>query len=105
MPYIKDNFREMLDSQIDALAEKVKSISAETPNQTRDGLMNYAITRMLNNIYADAKYHDMNELIGMLECCKLEFYRKTIGPYEDEKEAENGPVKKFNKDTDTRNKY
>ena len=28
----------------------------------------------------------------MLECCKLEFYRKAAAPYEDMKEMQNGKV-------------
>jgi hypothetical protein len=31
-------------------------------------------------------------MIGILECCKLELYRKKAAPYENEKELENGSV-------------
>ena len=95
MPYIKQNFRDSIDKELDALAEKIKQVHEDNPKQTRDGLINYALTRMLNNIYADARYHDMNEIIGVLECCKLEYYRKLIAPYEDQKEHENGEVKRY----------
>lgn len=97
MPYIKQNFRDELDPFIDAFAQKVKEIHAANPAQTRDGLMNYSITRILNQVFADARYHDFNEVIGMLECCKLEYYRIYGGPYEDSKQQENGPVETFNK--------
>ena len=95
MPYIKKTFREEIDHEIDQLSTSIKNVYNNNPAQTRDGLVNYALTRLLNNIYANAKYHDYNELIGAIECCKLEFYRKTIGPYEEQKEYENGSVKKF----------
>lgn len=98
MPYIYQEHRDKLDSIIDELAEKIKEIHKDTPAQTRDGLLNYSLTRLLNNVYANARYHDFNELIGMLECCKLEYYRKYIGPYEVIKEEENGSVKTFDKD-------
>jgi hypothetical protein len=31
-------------------------------------------------------------MVGALECCKLELYRKRIAPYEELKERENGPI-------------
>lgn len=61
----------------------------------RAGILNYVITDMLDSCFgplSDAKYKDYNEAIGMLECCKLEFYRKAAAPYEDLKEKENGKV-------------
>jgi hypothetical protein len=97
MPYIKQDYRTQLDAEIEAFISKVKEIHAANPEQTRDGLLNYSITRILNGVYPDARYHDMNEIVGMLECCKLEYYRKYIGPYEVLKEDENGPVETYNK--------
>ena len=61
----------------------------------RAGILNYLITNLLDTCYgplSDAKYKDYNEAIGMLECCKLEFYRKAAAPYEDMKEKQNGKV-------------
>jgi hypothetical protein len=101
MPYIKQHMRDELDPFIDAFAKKVKEIHEANPVQTRDGLLNYSITRILNQVFADAKYHDLNEVIGMLECCKLEYYRVYGGPYEDLKQKENGPVEVFNKGENT----
>lgn len=97
MPYIKQEYRNELDNLIDDFAKKVKEIHKDNPAQTRDGLLNYSLTRLFNQVYADARYHDFNELIGMLECCKLEYYRKYIADYEDLKENENGKVETFNK--------
>ena len=97
MPYIEQKYREQLDKTIDELAEIVKKIREENPKQTRDGSLNYSITRLLNHVFADARYHDFNEVIGMLECCKLEYYRKYLAPYEDLKEEQNGKVDTFNK--------
>lgn len=97
MPYIKQEFRDELDAVVDAFAAKVKEIHDKNPAQTRDGLLNYSLTRAFNQVFADARYHDFNELIGMLECCKLEYYRKYLADYEDLKESENGKVDTFNK--------
>jgi len=37
-------------------------------------------------------YTTYNEVVGVLECAKLEMYRRAVAPYEDEKIAENGDV-------------
>ena len=37
-------------------------------------------------------YSNLNEMIGALECCKQEYYRAIVGPYEDMKIDENGDV-------------
>jgi hypothetical protein len=34
----------------------------------------------------------MNNIIGVLECAKQEFYRKVCSPYEDQKSKDNGNV-------------
>ena len=36
------------------------------------------------------RYAQINAAIGMMECCKLELYRKVAAPYEDQKEHDNG---------------
>ncbi len=96
MPYIKQAHRDILDEKVDALAEVIKDMYENHEDKpTRDGLLNYMLTRLLNNVYSNARYHDYNEVIGMLECCKLEYYRKYAAPYEVQKEFENGEVKTF----------
>ena len=37
-------------------------------------------------------YARFNEMIGVLECCKLELYRRVISNYEDKKMRQNGDV-------------
>lgn len=101
MPYITKNYREELEPLIDALAAKVKEIHAANPQQTRDGLLNFSFTEIIGAVFPNARYTDMNEVVGMLECCKLEYYRKVASPYEDKKEAENGKVRNFNTDGPT----
>ena len=63
------------------------------------GELNYAVTRLvdayLDRRAADAgrlRYAHLNEAIGVLECAKLELYRRVAAPYEDEKIAESGDV-------------
>ena len=38
------------------------------------------------------KYYHYNQLIGVLECAKLELYRRLVTPYEDIKITDNGDV-------------
>lgn len=56
------------------------------------GELNYILTEILVE-YINRKglrYSTLNEVIGVLECCKLELYRRIISPYEDRKITENG---------------
>ena len=85
MPYIKNEDRDRLDKKINELSELINSDS-------RAGELNYIITKLLLKNTGAGKYQDYNELIGMLECAKQEFYRRHIAPYEDEKIIENGDV-------------
>ncbi len=94
MPYIKKEQREELEPELGALIQKMLSMP-EFHSNGRAGILNYVITDMLDSCFgplSDAKYKDYNEAIGMLECCKLEFYRKAAAPYEDMKEKQNGKV-------------
>lgn len=91
MPYIKKNYRDQFDSLIDDLVTKVNLIN-DIDHQEKDGLLNYIFTSLLDKCYPNPNYHRSNEMIGILECCKLEMYRKSVAPYEDLKIRENGEV-------------
>lgn len=63
------------------------------------GELNYALTRLVDAYLARAaadegriRYAHLNEAIGVIECAKLELYRRVAAPYEDEKAAESGDV-------------
>ena len=58
------------------------------------GELNYFISTLLN-WYINEKgknYSTLNEVIGVLECAKLELYRRIAAPYEDSKIQQNGDV-------------
>ena len=84
MPYIKQENRSKFK-------DKAKDLG-----QTADcaGDLNYIITEMVHEFIRKRgkNYANINEVVGMLECCKLELYRKIAAPYEDEKIAQNGDV-------------
>jgi hypothetical protein len=66
-------------------------VSAEL-NRLTAGELNYLFTRIIDRQLDNANYARYNEIIGALECCKLELYRRMIVPYEDKKKKENGDV-------------
>ena len=57
------------------------------------GELNYVLTKtLLDYLPSDPHYSEYNEIIGVLECCKLEMYRRKIALMEDKKIEENGDV-------------
>jgi len=84
MPYIKPEDR----PKFDEAAVKIGTTADVA------GDLNYAIT-VIAHTYLKKKgirYANINEVIGALECAKLELYRAIAAPYEDDKITENGPV-------------
>lgn len=79
MPYVKKTHRARLDG------------GGEADNP---GELNYVITRKIDSYLArkGLSYTNINEVIGVLECAKLEIYRRIVAKYEDSKIAENGDV-------------
>lgn len=58
------------------------------------GEMNYAVTVAIDrfiNVHG-LSYETLNTAIGILECAKLELYRRRVSLYEDGKKADNGEV-------------
>lgn len=79
MPYITPEQREDLDTFTRA-------------PQTA-GELNYWLTCWLMDYYKKhPSYQTINDIVGVLECAKLEFYRRVVVPYEDNKIKENGDV-------------
>jgi hypothetical protein len=59
------------------------------------GELNYALTRLVDQYLVDKggiRYAHLNEVVGALECAKLELYRRLAVPYEDGKIREAGDV-------------
>lgn len=100
MPYIKNEDREKYEAEINAIVDKLRETARYETTSAFPGHLNYIITSIIKRGYdAAAKlddfklgYGDFNEMIGMLECAKLELYRRTLAPYEDKKIKENGDV-------------
>jgi len=57
------------------------------------GELNYLLTQTcLKYLMKGKSYQYYNDVIGALEACKLEFYRRACSSYEDKKIKENGDV-------------
>lgn len=88
MPYIKQEDR-----------QEIKNLLGHTPGKAAYycktvGELNYVITKLCLT-YLDVRgksYQTYNNIIGALECAKLELYRKQISDYEEIKINENGDL-------------
>jgi hypothetical protein len=87
LPYIKSEKRGKYDKPLQQLVDILKSLPAEDV----DGELNYVVTKILKGVYP-LRYYHVNKAIGVLECIKLEFYRRVAAPYEDAKIKESGDV-------------
>lgn len=59
------------------------------------GELNYKITELVDaylEVHGGVNYSNINACVGVLECAKLELYRRIAAPYEDKKTKENGDV-------------
>lgn len=88
MPYIKQSEREKLQ---DAYASLL--VSLKLHSNFGSGAINYVLSSMLWHIFEEnPSYARANELLGVLEAVKLEFYRRKVAKYEDEKMSLNGDL-------------
>lgn len=87
MPYIKQDLRPDIDNLVEPLIEHIKSLSIED----QDGVLNYALTKVIKKVYPQ-KYYHLNRALGVLTAVIQEFYRKVVAPYEETKIKQNGDV-------------
>jgi hypothetical protein len=92
MPYISKNLRSLVDPTIDQLHQEIIRMEMDNEMLNTEGVLNYIITKLLMKVYSSPSYKEINDAIGMLESCKLEYYRKVASGYEDQKMYENGGV-------------
>ncbi len=80
MPYITQERRELLDLGLGDRPETA-------------GELNYAFTMLIKEYLGDKpNYQRYNDVVGALECCKLEMVRRKLNDYENEKIKANGDV-------------
>lgn len=84
MPYIKREDRTKILEGLELV-----------PEMNHPGELNYAITVLCHCFLENnggLNYRNVNEVIGVLECAKMELYRKVAVPYEEKKIELNGDV-------------
>jgi hypothetical protein len=83
MPYIDKKDRKRFAEALEAL-----------PSAVTAGELNYLLTCICQQYVDDQKfcYQTLNDVVGALEGCKIEFYRRIVAPYEGVKIADNGDV-------------
>jgi hypothetical protein len=89
MPYIPQQQR--IDIHNDLLDDELGGLNWTPENA---GELNFLVSTFIANYIKTKglKYAVVNEMVGALECAKMELNRVIIGPYEDVKIEENGPV-------------
>jgi len=103
MPYIADKLRKKpigIDGYtLETLVTEFSNcLSTEFTDTQIDGVLNYVITRLINEtratdtLWHQPRYNKIERAIGLIECVKLELYRLIAAQYEDQKRAENGDV-------------
>jgi hypothetical protein len=85
MPYIEQKYREEIG----------ECLLGRQPLNA--GELNYVLTSIINayleeDLTGRKGYSKLNEIIGVLECAKLELYRRVCVPYENDKIHQNGDV-------------
>jgi len=85
MPYIKKDLRLKFEHALDSIARADINDAGE---------LNYLVTmifRLYCAMHGDC-YQTFNDVLGAMEGSKLEFYRRYISDYEDEKINNNGDL-------------
>ncbi len=78
MPYIKQERRD--------------SLCEDSEPQTA-GELNFVFTCFLQSYFEEhSNYQGINDILGALEGAKMEFYRRVVMPYEEEKIKINGDI-------------
>jgi len=73
-------------------SKEIEYVDSHGPDNP--GHLNYVLTKCIQ-FYVTKKglsYKTINDVVGALEGCKLEFYRRCAAPYEDEKAKTNGDI-------------
>lgn len=97
MPYIakerRPEFEEAVNLILEAFFYDGHGGDWDMKTPVSPGDLNYVISSILWRMFeANPSYTLGNNLVGVLECVKQEFYRRKLAPYEDGKIVENGDI-------------
>lgn len=87
MPYVEPSERKEMD-------QSLRLLMNDLDYTFYPGKLNYVLTRICDFYIkrTGLRYGSINDVIGVLECMKLELYRRVAADYEDQKATENGDV-------------
>ena len=90
MPYIKKEDRKVFDECLYELSNTIYT----------EGELNYCVSTLAHLLLErnGINYANINKMIGVLECVKMELYDRIANPYEKIKAAENGDISKLHKE-------
>jgi len=91
MPYIKKEEREFYE---EIILKVVEYLYNEQGKDSAKGHLNFLFTSIIKEYIRreGINYSLCNDMMGVLESCKQELYRRVVAPYEDKKIQENGDV-------------
>jgi len=91
MPYIKKDERKCYKAEIKSIVKKL--VDREDENEVY-GHLNFIIFTIMKKYVAKKgeRYFRYNNLVGMLECCKQELYRRLVANYENQAITKNGDI-------------
>jgi hypothetical protein len=94
MPYIKQENRKHFEKLLDEAKVSFNRENDGGHNVMTEGELNYVITKLLHQyvLSKGVSYKTYNDVTGVMESAKSEFYRRYVAPYEDAKIKENGDV-------------
>ena len=90
MPYIIQADRKQFDPVIKNV---VDAITNHGFSKLKPGDLNYVFSKIVWDVFdKNPSYTFGNELVGVLECVKQEFYRRKLAELENKKIIENGDI-------------
>ena len=105
MPYIKEQFREAYDELLDSIVNKIMidaEIQCGVNGHSADyvkGIHNYVMFMLALKLVTKlggSRYCILQDIVGTFECCKAEFIRRVVSPYEDGAIEKNGDIRLVN---------
>lgn len=75
-------------------SERNKAFENILPNA---GVLNYAIHQLINEYFEqnNRNYQTINDVVGVLDCAKMELYRRMASEYEEIKILQNGDCRPY----------
>ena len=92
MPYIEDQLRKDLDTNIEGLQKTLAALG------NTEGDLNYSITRLIARAFLnEPRYYSIARVTGVLDNVYSEFYERIGIPYERGAREKNGDIPEFAK--------